>query len=119
MRILIVDDNAEAAKVLLSLLHELGHNETRVARSAATALQAAVAFDAEFVFMNVELPDMGAYDAARLIHEHPKLEARLLALTDFGEHPGRERARSSGFERYIVKPVTLEALQEVLDLPRS
>jgi CheY-like chemotaxis protein len=62
---------------------------------------------------------MSAYDAALSIHEHPKIRARLLALTDFGEHPARERARSSGFERYIVKPVTLEALQEVLDLPRS
>ena len=120
MRILIVDDNAEAAKSLVSMLRELGHNETRVARSAASALRKAVAFDPDFVFMNVELPDMSAYDAALFMHQHPRLErTRLLALTDYGEHPGRERARMSGFERYIVKPVTVEALQEVLDLPRS
>ena len=120
MRILIVDDNADAAKSLVKLLRGLGHQETRVVRSAATALQQAVAFGADFVFMDIELPDMSAYDAALLMHQHPRLEqTRLLALTDHGEHPGRERARMSGFERYIVKPVTVEALQEVLDLPRS
>jgi CheY-like chemotaxis protein len=68
------------------------------------------------VFMDVELPDMSGYDAALLMHQHPHLQrTRLMALTDYAEHPGRERARASGFERYIVKPVTTEALQEVLD----
>jgi CheY-like chemotaxis protein len=42
-----------------------------------------------------------------------------MALTDYAEHPGREQARVSGFERYLVKPVTVEALQEVLDLAPS
>lgn len=117
MRILIVDDNADSANALLALLRQLGHEETRMARSAATALQAAIEFDPHIVFMDVELPDMSGYDAALLMHQHPQLErTRLMALTDHGEHPGRDRARTSGFERYIVKPVTVEALQEVLDM---
>ena len=81
MRILIVDDDAKAAKVLVGLLRELGHRETRVARSAATALPTAIAFDPAFVFMDVELPDMSAYDAALRIHEHPKIRARLAPRT--------------------------------------
>jgi CheY-like chemotaxis protein len=118
MRILIVDDSADAAKSLVKLLRKLGRHETLVVRSAATALEKAVAFVPDLVFMDVELPDMSAYDAALRIHQHPKLErTRLLALTEHGDHPGRERAGVSGFERYIVKPVTVEALQEVLDPP--
>ena len=118
MRILIVDDHADSAESLVILLQELGHDETRVANSAATALRAAVAFRPDIVLMDVELPDMRGYDAALLMHQHPHLQqTRLIALTDYAEHPGREQARASGFERYLVKPVTAEALQEVLDLP--
>ena len=117
MRVLIVDDHADSAKSLVALLQELGHNETRVAYSAATALQTAVEFGPEIVLMDVELPDMSGYDAALLMHQHPRLQrTRLMALTDHAEHPGREQARASGFERYLVKPVTVEALQEVLDM---
>ena len=115
--VLIVDDHADSAKSLVALLQELGHNETRVAYSAATALQTAVEFGPEIVLMDVELPDMSGYDAALLMHQHPRLQrTRLMALTDHAEHPGREQARASGFERYLVKPVTVEALQEVLDM---
>ena len=118
MRVLIVDDHADSAKSLVALLQELGHNETRVASSAASALRTAVAFGPEIVFMDVELPDMSGYDAALLMHQHPHLQrTRLMALTDHAEHPGRERARASGFERYLVKPVTVEALQELLETP--
>lgn len=120
MRILLVDDHADSVKSLIGLLEELGQTELRVARSAAAGLEIATEFRPDIVFMDIELPDMSGYDAALLMHQHPQMEnARLMALTDFGEHPGRERARMSGFERYIVKPVTIEALQEVLDLTAS
>jgi len=117
MRILIVDDHADSAESLVTLLQELGHDEARVANSAATALRSAVVFRPDIVLMDVELPDMRGYDVALLMHQHPHLQqTRLIALTDHAEHPGREQARASGFERYLVKPVTVEALQEVLDL---
>ena len=104
-RVLIVDDDAGSARLLSRMLQESGHDETRVARSAVTALQ-----------VDIELPDMSGYDVALLLHQHPRLqETRLIALTDSGEHPGREHARTSGFERYLVKPISVAALQEVLD----
>ncbi len=68
------------------------------------------------IFVDIELPDMSGYDVALLLHQHPRLQQmRLIALTDSGEHPGREHARTSGFERYLVKPISVAALQEVLD----
>jgi CheY-like chemotaxis protein len=117
-RILIVDDDAESAQLLSRMLHESGHDETRVAHSAVTALQAAVQYCPSIIFVDIELPDMSGYDVALLLHQHPRLQQmRLIALTDSGEHPAREHARSSGFERYLVKPISVTALQEVLDTP--
>jgi CheY-like chemotaxis protein len=117
-RFLIVDDDVDSARLLSAMLQESGDAETRVAHSAATALRAAVEFNPSIVFVDIELPDMSGYDVALLLHQHPRLQQmRLIALTDSGEHPGREHARASGFERYLVKPVGLTALQEVLDMP--
>jgi CheY-like chemotaxis protein len=117
-RFLIVDDDVESARSLSAMLQESGVAETRVAHSAATALRAAVEFNPSIVFVDIELPDMSGYDVALLLHQHPRLQQmRLIALTDSGEHPGRERARASGFERYLVKPVGFAALEEVLEMP--
>jgi CheY-like chemotaxis protein len=117
-RILIVDDDVDSALSLAQLLHEAGHDDTHVAHSVASALQEAVEFGPNIIFMDIELPDMSGYDAARLMHQHPRLqEIRLIALTDSSEHPDREQARASGFERYLVKPVAVAALREVLDAP--
>jgi len=117
-RILIVDDDVDSALSLSRLLQEAGHDETRVAYSAAAALQDAVAFRPGIIFLDIGLPDMSGYDVARLLHQHPLLrQTRLIALTDSAEHPGREHARESGFERFLVKPITVATLQVVLDAP--
>jgi len=115
-RILIVDDDAASVRTLVRVLHECGHHESRVAGSAADALCAAVEFRPAIIFLNIELPDMGGYELATHLHQHPQLQQmRLIALTDSGDHPAREHARASGFERYVVKPITDAAVREVLD----
>jgi CheY-like chemotaxis protein len=115
-RVLIIDDDALSVQTLVRVLHEFGHRETRVARSASDALRAAVEFRPAIIFLDIELPDMGGYELATLLHQHPQLQQmRLMALTDKGDHAARERARASGFERYIVKPVTEAAVREVLE----
>jgi CheY-like chemotaxis protein len=115
-RIFIVDDDFESAQSLAALLRESGHDDTRVVHSAAAALQIAVRFVPNIIFLDIDLPDMSGYDLALHLHQHPQLQqTRIIALTDTGEHPAREHARTSGFERYLVKPVTAEAVQEVLD----
>jgi CheY-like chemotaxis protein len=114
-RMLIVEDDPSSAESLVELLHESGYDEVRVVHSAAEALETAVEFVPSIVFLDIELPDMSGYDVALLLHQHRHLQdMRLIALTSSGEHPAREHARASGFERYLVKPVTAAAVQEVL-----
>lgn len=117
-RMLIVEREASLASSLTDLLRQAGEYETRVAHSAATALQEAVAFEPALCFVDIDLPDMSGHELAKLMHQHPRLQLmRLIALTDSPQHAGREDARASGFERFLVKPVTLATLREVLDLP--
>jgi CheY-like chemotaxis protein len=114
-RILIVDDDVALAKSLAAMLEEAGAIETRTVHCAADAVAAAVEHAPAIVFLDIELPDMSGYEVAKLLHQHAHLQAtRLIALTDNIEHPGREEARAAGFERYLVKPVTLAELQKVL-----
>jgi len=118
MRILIVDDDVESARSLAKMLADAGYKETRLEHSAASALKAAIEFGPSLIFVDIELPDMSGYDVALLLYQHPRLqEMRLIALTDSSQRTGRERARTSGFERYLVKPVTATALQRVLEVP--
>ena len=115
-RILVVDDDAATVSLLVQILHECGHWETRVAPSAAEALRTAVTFQPAIIFLDIELPDMGGYELATHLHRHARLQQmKLIALTDKGEHPAREHARASGFERYIVKPITAAAVREALE----
>jgi CheY-like chemotaxis protein len=115
-RVLIVDDDAITVQTLVRVLHECGQRKIRVAASAAQALRAAVEFRPAVIFLDIELPDMGGYDLATLLHQHPQLQQmRLIALTGEGDHPAREHARASGFERYLVKPVSDAAVREVLE----
>jgi CheY-like chemotaxis protein len=114
-RILVVDENADAADSLASLLQRAGHGESRVAYSGGAALAVAVEFLPTVVLMDLDLPDMSGYEVARILHRHPQLhDLRLIALTDGGEHAGRERAREAGLERYLLKPVAAPALAELL-----
>ena len=116
--VLIVDDDEELTHSLARLLLKWGCVEVRSVHSAAAALQSAIEFSPGIVLLDIDLPDMSGYRLARLLHQHPHLQnIRLIALTDSGDHPGREHARASGFERYLVKPITAVALREILDSP--
>jgi CheY-like chemotaxis protein len=113
--ILIVDHDAGSARLLARVLRKWGSYTVRAEHSAAAALASAVAFSPRIVLLDIELPDMSGYELARLLHQHPLLQdMRLIALTESGDHPARERARVAGFERYLVKPITTAALREIL-----
>jgi CheY-like chemotaxis protein len=114
-RVLIVDDDVSVAKTLSDMLEAAGAGEIRTVHCAADAVSAAAEFLPAIVFLDIELPDKSGYEVAQLLHKHAQLqETRLIALTDSNEHPAREHARASGFERYLVKPVTAAELQKVL-----
>jgi CheY-like chemotaxis protein len=113
-RILIVDDDVNAANALASLLQSTGYGDARVAYTGATALALAVEFVPTVVLVDLELPDMSGYEVARHLSQHPQLQTlRLIALTADSEHPGRELAREAGVERYLIKPVGSADLAEL------
>ena len=113
-RILIVDDDVNAADALASLLQSTGHGDARVAYTGETALALAVDFVPTVLLVDLELPDMSGYEVARHLSQHPQLQnLRLIALTASSEHPGRELAREAGIERYLIKPVGSQDLDEL------
>ncbi len=113
-RVLIVDDDVDAADSLASLVQSTGYGDARVAHTGATALALAVEFAPTVVLVDLDLPDMSGYDVARHLSQHPQLQnLRLIALAAGSGHPGRELAREAGIERYLIKPVGSAALDEL------
>ncbi len=113
-RILIVDNDVDAANALGSSLQAAGYGEARVAHTGASALALAIKFVPAVLLIDLELPDMSGYDVARHLSQHPQLQnLRLIALTANNEHPGRELAREAGIERYLIKPVSSADLDEL------
>lgn len=113
-RILIVDDDADAADSLASLVQSEGYGDARVAYTGAAALAVAVEFRPTVLLVDLDLADMSGYDVARHLYQHPHPKnLRLIALTASSDHPGRELAREAGIERYLSKPVGSAALNEV------
>jgi PAS domain S-box-containing protein len=116
-RILVVDDNADAADSLAMLLRLDGH-EAHTAYGAAEALKAADRLKPEVIFLDIGLPQMDGYEVARrlrLNNGHEPL--RLVALTGYGQQEDRTRAHSAGFDDHLVKPVSPQALEQIFLLP--
>jgi CheY-like chemotaxis protein/two-component sensor histidine kinase len=119
MRILIVDDNADAAEALSTLLSIEGH-EVKQAHTASDALAAVAAFAPAVVLLDIDLPDLSGYEVARRLRAragHERL--RIVALTAFGSVRARARGQSAGFDEYLVKPVALDVLERALMLPEK
>jgi signal transduction histidine kinase/DNA-binding response OmpR family regulator len=113
-RVLIVDDNVDAANSLAMLLSAEGH-ETEVAYRAKDALDRAQAFKPEVVLLDIGLPEMDGYEVARRLRARSDLSGvRLVALTGYGQAEDRQRGQEAGFEDYLVKPVDLSALARTL-----
>ena len=114
LRMLLVEDNADARESLAALLRLEGH-EIHVAPDGARGLEAAKALAPHAVLVDIGLPDMDGYELARRLRADPALRAaRLVALTGYGTQEDRRRALAAGFDRHLAKPVDLETLQEVL-----
>lgn len=114
-RILIVDDNVDAAEMLAHALGLNGHH-TWVAHDGPEALrQAAIARPAA-AFLDIGLPVMDGYELAARLRETPGLEAiRLVAVTGYGQESARQRSAAAGFHHHLVKPVNLDEVVAVLD----
>ena len=114
-RILIVDNDVPSAGALELLLHASGYPETRVAYSGPAALALAADFQPGVILLEIDLLDVDGYDLAQALREQAQsADVRLIAMTSSREHPGRERARVAGFERYLLKPVGAADLSKLL-----
>lgn len=113
-RVLVVDDNVDAADTLAELLRELGHS-VRVCHSGRAALELAAAFLPEAVLLDIGLPEMDGYEVARALRQSSTPPPMLVALTGYGQDSDRERSQGAGFSEHLVKPVRLERLVEVLE----
>ena len=113
-RILIVDDNKDAAQSLAMLLSIQGHT-TQVAYSGEEALQRAVDFQPDVGLLDIGLPEMNGYKLAQKLRALDRPNGlRLIALTGYGQADDRERALSAGFDHHLVKPVDLALLERTL-----
>jgi|SRR5579871_2472765 len=113
-RVLIVDDNEDAANSLAMVLKLSGH-ETSSVYSAADALEAAASFKPDVVLLDIGLPGMDGYEVAQKMRELPGLRnVRLIAVTGYGRADDRLRARDAGFDDHLTKPVEFARLERTL-----
>jgi CheY-like chemotaxis protein len=113
-RILIVDDNADAADSLHALLMLSGH-ETCVAYSGADALAAFRSQPFDFALIDIWMPDMNGYDLVRHMHVADTALPVIVAVTGLADDTSRRKAREAGFAHYLVKPYEFDALNTILD----
>jgi CheY-like chemotaxis protein len=113
-RVLVVDDNADAAEMIVAMLDVWGQ-ETAIAFDGASALVEGDRLRPDIVLLDIGLPQMDGYETARRIRARPwGADALLVAVTGWGQPDDRERTRAAGFDRHLVKPVAPAALEALL-----
>jgi signal transduction histidine kinase/ActR/RegA family two-component response regulator len=120
-RVLVVDDNHDAADLIGEMLRAVGH-EVFIAHDAFEALSLAERLDPSVIVLDIGLPVMNGYDVARRIRKMFGGRApRLIALTGYGLDHDRARSHEAGFEQHLVKPVSARELIEAVegDAPRK
>jgi len=113
-RVLVVDDNTDAA-ASLALLLEMEDYEVCTAADGEEAIEQARTFGPQIIFMDLAMPRLDGLEAARRIRALPQGErVRIVALTGWGQEADRQRTRDAGMDHHLIKPVSLDALQNVL-----
>jgi CheY-like chemotaxis protein len=115
LRILVVDDNADAAETVAMLLRMEGH-DIRMAHTGESALHLAAQFSPNAVLLDLGLPGLNGYEVARLLRQdaHLPQPLTLIALTGWGSGDDRRAAEAAGFDHHLMKPVAVENLLEAL-----
>src|SRR5579872_4232263 len=113
VRVLVVDDNRDAADSLCALLHVWGY-EARAAYDGNAGLEVASALLPDCLFLDIGLPGLDGYALARRLRDHPVLKgAKLVALSAYAD---RERSRAAGFDYHFVKPADPDELEALLKM---
>jgi PAS domain S-box-containing protein len=113
-RVLVVDDNGDAAESLAMLLRAWGH-EVRTTHDGLAALNAAEQVRPEVILLDIGLPRMDGYEVARRLRQRADMrDVLLVALTGYGQEEDRRRAKEAGFDAHLTKPANPTALQRLL-----
>jgi CheY-like chemotaxis protein len=114
-RVLLVDDNVDAADMTARLLELLGHDVLQV-YDGRVALELVADFDPDFVLLDVDMPGLNGIEVAEAIRAlaHPVAERRIIAVTGHPQRDYEDAARKAGFDGFLLKPVALEQWREVL-----
>jgi CheY-like chemotaxis protein len=113
-RVLVVDDNRDAAITLSMVLRLQGH-QVQVAHDGPTALEMTSEFQPDMIFLDIGMPGMDGYEVARRIRTSPDLQQPILAaLTGWGQEEDRQRTADAGFDHHLVKPPEPQAIEKLL-----
>jgi PAS domain S-box-containing protein len=119
LRILVADDNADSAESLALLLQMMGH-DVRTELDGARAVETAQAFQPEVVLLDLGMPQLNGYEAARRIRALPGGDkVVLIAQTGWSQPEDRQRSRDAGFDHHVVKPIPAGALEKLLARRRA
>jgi signal transduction histidine kinase len=115
LRILIADDNVDAAATLGMLLETMGHSVLHV-QDGESAVEAAQAFDPQLVLLDIGMPRLNGYEACQRIRTLPGGKARTVAaVTGWGQPKDLTQSAAAGFDRHLVKPIELNALVHLIE----
>ena len=113
-RVLVVDDNVDAAQSLAMLLQALGH-DVRMAYDGPGAVEAALDFRPDMVLLDIGLPGLSGIEVARRIRQLAALKnIVLVAMTGYGQDTDRQRSLEAGFDHHLVKPADFDQVQKIL-----
>lgn len=113
-RVLVVDDNEDAADSLATLLNVMRY-DVRVAYDGPEAIEAADAFAPAVALLDIGLPRLSGYDIARHIRRTRGDSVLLVAITGWGQEDDRRKAREAGFDHHFTKPADFEVLVEIIE----
>lgn len=114
VRILIVDDNVDAAESLALLLETSGH-AVATAHAGFAALEVITTHRPQVVFLDIGLPELDGYEIAKRVRENPLTKnVLLIAMTGYGQQSDRDRSHAAGFDHHLVKPAAFEEIEAIL-----
>jgi CheY-like chemotaxis protein len=112
-RVLVVDDNVDAAETLGVLLRLAGQ-EVVVVHGGVAAIEQALAYVPEIVVLDIGMPDLDGYEVCRRLRAEPSTQhAMLIAVTGWGQDADRMRSREAGFDHHLIKPVEWSTLEKL------
>jgi CheY-like chemotaxis protein len=114
LRVLVVDDNRDAAQTLAMLLKIHGH-DVQAVHDGRTAFEAALVFRPHLILLDLGLPGMNGFEVATKVRQDPELsQVVLVAMTGYGQESDKQRSQKAGFDLHLVKPADFEEIKQIL-----